>query len=78
MFLACSRGYHGNDCAIKCQYPTYGESCQSECKCLKNECHYSQGCILHTTIDNEYKRPSMSKCFSILCNVETVTSINWM
>lgn len=56
---ACSSGYHGKDCAIQCQYPTYGEGCQSECKCLRNECHYSRGCILHTTIDTEYETKSL-------------------
>lgn len=59
IYLACLIGYRGKDCAIQCKYPRYGQGCQSLCNCLKNECHYSQGCILHTTTDTYYEKTSM-------------------
>lgn len=67
-YLACTSGYHGKDCGIKCQYPTYGEGCQSECICLESECHYSRGCILHTTTDTEYSSRTSSST-SLLSNL---------
>lgn len=45
IFLECSIGYFGKDCATKCSYPVYGEDCQSICDCSKDSCHYSQGCL---------------------------------
>lgn len=56
------------DCVIQCKYPTYGEGCQSVCNCLINECHFSLGCILHTTTDREYEQTSMFYVHYISCN----------
>lgn len=40
----CISGYTGQNCTLKCPYPTYGDNCQQNCKCRKDECDISSGC----------------------------------
>lgn len=37
-------GYFGLNCDIPCRFPSYGESCQSECGCEKQQCNHITGC----------------------------------
>lgn len=45
VYLACENGFTGINCVIKCQYPTYGQDCQSLCDCNATFCDYVSGCI---------------------------------
>lgn len=72
IFLECSIGYFGKDCAKKCTYPVYGEDCQSICDCSKDSCHYSQGCLWN--VENlSYQQ--LSKCL-FGCTVEKTFNVN--
>lgn len=44
-FIACKPGWIGPNCIATCPYPTYGHKCINVCKCTKNECDVSEGCI---------------------------------
>lgn len=45
VYLACDNGFTGINCVTKCQYPTYGQGCQSLCDCYATVCDYVNGCI---------------------------------
>lgn len=47
-FIACKPGWIGPNCIATCPYPTYGHKCINVCKCTKNECDVSEGCIKST------------------------------
>ncbi|XP_056013741.1 multiple epidermal growth factor-like domains protein 10 [Ostrea edulis] len=51
----CSLGYTGNNCEIRCRYPSYGVSCQLECNCTEGNCHFQTGCIDTKTAQDEEK-----------------------
>ncbi|XP_065926925.1 uncharacterized protein [Magallana gigas] len=42
--IACPPGYIGINCSIECRFPSYGDHCQSECNCSKENCSVSTGC----------------------------------
>ncbi|XP_062615706.1 uncharacterized protein LOC134277383 [Saccostrea cucullata] len=43
--IACQIGYHGQNCSVKCVFPSFGMACDKECKeCNESECHYDVGC----------------------------------
>lgn len=44
VFAACRKGYQGIHCKDRCTFPFYGSDCQFECKCVKEDCHYAEGC----------------------------------
>lgn len=44
----CKPGWIGPNCIATCPYPTYGHKCINVCKCTKNECDVSEGCIKST------------------------------
>lgn len=44
VLLACPPGYIGINCSIECRFPSYGDHCQSECNCSKENCSVSTGC----------------------------------
>ncbi|XP_061179402.1 uncharacterized protein LOC133188027 [Saccostrea echinata] len=46
----CTPGYFGVNCAQSCVYPSYGDGCQQECKCLEEECSVAWGCKEKTTM----------------------------
>uniref|UniRef100_A0A8W8JCM0 Uncharacterized protein n=1 Tax=Magallana gigas TaxID=29159 RepID=A0A8W8JCM0_MAGGI len=50
---ACTPGCIGPNCTIICLYPGYGVSCQSECKCVEEQCNPITGCgsVTVTTTD---------------------------
>lgn len=33
VLLGCMLGYSGQNCTIKCPYPTFGDECQRYCDC---------------------------------------------
>lgn len=45
VYLACENGFTGINCVTKCQYPTYGQDCQSVCDCNATVCDSVNGCI---------------------------------
>ncbi|XP_078334363.1 laminin subunit alpha lam-3-like isoform X1 [Crassostrea virginica] len=45
----CTPGYTGLNCTIRCPYPSYGENCQRNCTCSKEDCDVSTGCRTVTT-----------------------------
>lgn len=45
----CMPGYSGVNCSLKCPYPYYGTDCQRTCKCSRDLCDVSTGCIDLTT-----------------------------
>lgn len=44
IYLACDKGFHGINCDTICKYPTYGQDCQSVCKCDVPNCDHVNGC----------------------------------
>ena len=42
--VECKPGYAGPNCSFNCPYPLYGDGCQGECECSKDECDYVTGC----------------------------------
>lgn len=40
----CPHGYIGTNCSIQCRFPSYGDRCQFECNCSKEDCNASTGC----------------------------------
>ncbi|XP_048768880.2 multiple epidermal growth factor-like domains protein 10 [Ostrea edulis] len=40
----CSVGFIGYQCKQPCPFPSFGEGCQSVCKCSQNLCSVSTGC----------------------------------
>lgn len=40
----CKPGFYGINCSSACLFPYYGEGCQQECVCSKEECDISIGC----------------------------------
>lgn len=52
VFLACLRGYIGENCEIECSFPYYGLKCLQECTCNISDFHYVDGCILQSEKNN--------------------------
>lgn len=46
LFLACDRGFRGENCDTKCPYATYGDGCQSLCNCNITYCDHVNGCTV--------------------------------
>lgn len=40
----CPVGYTGNQCDIRCRYPSFGYLCQFACNCSKERCNFTKGC----------------------------------
>lgn len=38
--LACAVGYTGNNCDIKCTFPSYSHDFQEACVCNKENCYF--------------------------------------
>ncbi|XP_062581947.1 uncharacterized protein LOC134243731 isoform X2 [Saccostrea cucullata] len=74
----CRPGYFGVNCAQSCAYPSYGDGCQQECKCQREECSVSSGCTgetttyLHTTKQTTMKT-EMSTVNRIFLSTSTIT-----
>ena len=47
--LECMTGYTGFNCTIRCPFPSYGDNCQGNCTCSKEDCDVSTGCRTVTT-----------------------------
>lgn len=43
-FSECKPGFYGINCSRACLFPYFGEGCQQECVCSKEECDKSIGC----------------------------------
>lgn len=44
-FIECMSGHTGENCTLKCTYPSYGVRCQELCKCDERYCSATTGCI---------------------------------
>lgn len=42
--LACTKGFIGTNCDIKCPLPMYGQDCQFTCNCFAEVCDHVAGC----------------------------------
>uniref|UniRef100_A0A8W8JB63 Uncharacterized protein n=1 Tax=Magallana gigas TaxID=29159 RepID=A0A8W8JB63_MAGGI len=42
--IECPVGYTGNQCDIRCRYPSFGYLCQFACNCSKERCNFTKGC----------------------------------
>ncbi|XP_062600771.1 uncharacterized protein LOC134262405 [Saccostrea cucullata] len=47
--VKCPNGYTGTGCVLQCEYPSYGERCQYECRCESALCDPANGCYVLTT-----------------------------
>uniref|UniRef100_A0A8W8MCR8 Uncharacterized protein n=1 Tax=Magallana gigas TaxID=29159 RepID=A0A8W8MCR8_MAGGI len=82
MCIPCDKGFNGLNCDTMCQYPTYGQDCQSECKCDVTNCDFVNGCIkptrrymVQSTIHTNDKSVTTSSHRDV-SNVTTDTSTN--
>ncbi|XP_065930135.1 uncharacterized protein [Magallana gigas] len=82
MCIPCDKGFHGLNCDIMCQYPTYGQDCQSKCNCDVANCNHVNGCIqptrkymVQSTIHTNYKTV-ISSSHRDVSNVTTDTTTN--
>uniref|UniRef100_A0A8W8M4S3 Uncharacterized protein n=1 Tax=Magallana gigas TaxID=29159 RepID=A0A8W8M4S3_MAGGI len=55
--IPCDRGFLGENCVTKCPYPTYGDSCQSECYCNVTYCDHVSGCT--ETSEEVFRRQNL-------------------
>lgn len=51
----CLRGYRGNSCQSKCQYPRFGENCRQTCHCQLPFCNHIYGCM-RPGYNTQYRR----------------------
>lgn len=42
--LACPVGYIGENCALSCPYPFFGDICYHKCHCSHLQCNHMYGC----------------------------------
>lgn len=55
LFLACLKGYFGENCEIECPFPYYGWKCLQECNnCDIEDCHHENGCRLQSEQPNHF------------------------
>lgn len=55
LFLACLKGYVGENCEIECPFPYYGWKCQQECNnCDIEDYHHKNGCRLQSEQTNHF------------------------
>nr|XP_034330963.1 cell death abnormality protein 1-like isoform X2 [Crassostrea gigas] len=47
--IECPVGYTGNQCDIRCRYPSFGYLCQFACNCSKERCNFTKGCDVSPT-----------------------------
>lgn len=55
VYLACKNRFTGINCVTKCQYPTYGQACQSSCDCNATVCDLINGRINASESKNPYQ-----------------------
>nr|XP_034333258.1 N-acetylglucosamine-1-phosphodiester alpha-N-acetylglucosaminidase-like [Crassostrea gigas] len=60
----CMTGYFGPNCDIPCRFPSYGESCQSECRCEKQQCNHITGCENETKTTSDESNSMVTKVSS--------------
>lgn len=59
-------GYIGPNCDIPCRFPNYGEYCQEECGCEKQQRNYITGCEIETKTTSDESNPMVTKVTSTL------------
>lgn len=57
LYVACEKGYTGQNCENACPFPSYGMDCQSVCNCAELFCDHVNGC-----------GNSTEKSFQNICN----------
>lgn len=40
----CPLGFHDANCSKPCDFPFFGEDCQSKCNCIQSKCDHAWGC----------------------------------
>lgn len=67
--LECPVGYYFNNCSKVCSPPSYGDGCQSVCKCPFKDCHFATGCpqqmetvTVYGRLSTFFTHSSMSGC----------------
>lgn len=67
-YLACENGFTGTNCVTKCQYPTYGQGCQSVCDCNATVCDYVNGCNNASESKIPYQYYPLSSIWNVILN----------
>lgn len=72
VYLACDTGFTGINCDAKCQYPSFGNDCQSLCDCSATYCDHVIGCKVASESKIPYQYYPLNSIWHFISNNNTI------